>query len=41
LLPDESCTFFIVNGSNYSGYVVAGVVATCEDSGEYFEPSAL
>jgi hypothetical protein len=41
LFPDDERSFFIVNGSNYSGYVVAGVMTTCEDSGEHFEPSEL
>jgi len=41
LLASENYAFFTVNGSNYSGYVVAGAVASCQDVGEYFEPSEL
>lgn len=41
LLPDVDREFFSVYGSNYVGYVVAGVVVACEDAGEYFEPSAV
>ena len=40
-LPDEHKTFYLLNGAHYSGYVVAAVMATCEDAGEYNEPSKL
>lgn len=40
-LPEEGRTFFLLNGAHYTGYVVAGVMVTCEDVGEYFEPSDL
>jgi hypothetical protein len=39
LLPDHEHRFFSVVGSNFNGYVVAGVVVSCEDDREYFEPS--
>lgn len=32
---------FTVEGDGYSGYVVAGSVASQEDDGEYHEPSRL
>jgi hypothetical protein len=41
LLPDDDRKFFSVIGSNFTGYVVAGVVVSCEDSGEYYEPSQV
>lgn len=41
LLPDEDRTFFSVIGSNFTGYIVAGVGISCEDSGEYYEPSEI
>jgi hypothetical protein len=41
LLPDEDHEFFSVYCSNFVGYVVAGVVVDVEDTGEYFEPSAV
>jgi hypothetical protein len=41
LPPGLGGTVFSVEGSNYSGYVVAGVVATSEDDGDYSEPSEL
>jgi hypothetical protein len=41
LLPDEGRVFFLLRGSHYDGYIVAGVMAVCADSGEYFEPSEL
>jgi hypothetical protein len=41
LLPDDGRSFFILNGPHYEGYIVAGVMATGEDAGEYFEPSGL
>lgn len=41
LLPDDDRKFFSMLGSNFTGYVVAGVVASCEDSGEYYEPSQV
>ena len=41
LLPDGDRKFFSVLGSNFTGYVVAGVVVSCEDSGEYDEPSQV
>lgn len=41
LLPDADRNFYVLSGPHYYGYVVAGVVATCEDSREYFEPSEV
>jgi hypothetical protein len=41
LLPDDDRTFFTLTGSNFAGYVVAGVVVSCEDTGDYFEPSEV
>lgn len=41
LLPDDDRTFFSMVSSNSTGYVVAGVVISCEDSGEYYEPSQV
>jgi hypothetical protein len=41
LLPDEGRKFYVVAGSNYDGYVVAGVVVSSEDEGEYFDASPL
>jgi hypothetical protein len=41
LLAAEDTRFFIVEGSGYAGYVVAGVMVTHVDEGEYNEPSAL
>jgi hypothetical protein len=41
LLPDEDRKFFSMIGSNFTGYVVAGVMVSVEDAGEYFEPSEV
>jgi hypothetical protein len=41
LLPAAGRTFYVVAGSNYHGYVVAGVVVSSEDEGEYFDESLL
>jgi hypothetical protein len=41
LQPDEARSFFILSGSHYDGYIVAGVMTICEDHGEYFEPSEI
>jgi hypothetical protein len=41
LLPDDGRIFFVLSGSHYDGYIVAGVMTTCEDAGEYFEASKL
>jgi hypothetical protein len=35
----EERKVFIVRGSNFTGYVIAGVVASHEDECEYYEPS--
>lgn len=40
-LADENTRIFVVEGTNYTGYVVAGVVVAQEDTGEYSDPSAL
>jgi hypothetical protein len=41
LLPDDEHRFFSVVGSGFTGYVVAGVVVSCEDNGEYYDPSEI
>ena len=41
LLADENSRVFVLEGANYTGYVVAGVVVEHEDEGEYNDPSAL
>jgi len=40
-LPTDQRKFYLLNGAHYNGYIVAGVLATCEDAGDYFEPSKL
>lgn len=40
-LVDENTRIFVVEGTNYTGYVVAGVVVAQEDTGDYSDPSAL
>lgn len=37
----ENTSVFLVADRGYRGYVVAGRMVTCEDSGEYFEPSQI
>lgn len=37
----ENTPVFLVVGRGYRGYVVAGGMVTCEDSGEYFAPSLI
>jgi hypothetical protein len=39
LSPDEKWQFYLVSGSLFSGYVVAGAMISSEDNGEYNEPS--
>jgi hypothetical protein len=41
LLPDAERSFFLLSGSGYNGYIVAGIMLSCEDSLEYFEPSEI
>jgi hypothetical protein len=41
LLPDDNNRFYVLLGSSFKGYVVAGVVASREDDGEFYEPSAF
>ena len=41
LLAEDDYTFFSVIDSNFTGYIVASVVVSCEDSGEYYEPSQV
>jgi len=38
---DADRIFFLLKGSGFAGYVVASVMDTCEDSGEYYEPSRV
>ena len=38
---DGNTQVFVVEGKNYTGYVVAGVVVAREDTGEYGDPSTL
>ena len=37
----EGRVIFVLRGTNYQGYVVAGAMAHHEDDGEYDEPSQL
>jgi len=41
LEPDADMKFFLLEGSSFAGYVVASVMDTSEDSGEYYEPSRV
>ena len=41
ILPDDDHHFYSLISSSLAGYVVAGVVVSDEDQGEYFEPSKL
>jgi hypothetical protein len=40
-LEDGHTQIFVVEGTNYTGYLVAGVVVAREDTGEYDDPSVL
>lgn len=37
----EDRRYFILEGPGFAGWVVAGVMVTVEDEGEYYEPSPL
>jgi hypothetical protein len=39
MLPDEDRRFFVLEGDNYRGFVVAGWVGQAEDEGSYSDPS--
>jgi hypothetical protein len=39
--PADETHVFVVGSGAFSGFVVAGLVRTLEDDGEYFEPSGL
>jgi hypothetical protein len=41
LLSSEGVELFVVEGSGHSGYVIAGVMDTHEDTGEYNDESSL
>jgi hypothetical protein len=39
-MPEER-RCFVLEGPDFEGWVIAGVVVTVEDDGEYYEPSPL
>jgi len=41
VLEDRQTRVFVVEGTDYEGYVVASVMAAHEDQGSYQDPSAL
>ena len=40
-LPSGDVKCFVVSGSSYTGYVIAGALKTYEDEGSYSDPSPL
>jgi len=41
LTPGEGRLFFVVEGTNYRGYVISGTMVTSEDELGYADPSGL